>query len=278
MAIYGVWDLRGNTKQNWLIQEALKACDFPFDRLKPSLQKEGKSAIPVVWRDLSRMSQAYAAQVSEGGHEHVHEGDATAHPLERKVNGRRRILGLFYLPPYTAIVLDTILLYYPQLAKEVFLSEAAHAVDYHYMNNEQRLTFWNIIHPDLQDLALSDTIEESGDQGHSHSWFDGPLGYSTWVGESWMEGFVKAFAPKIPITIHLGHSIPPEEKDTMRAALLGQPAAVQTSNLTGSYPVFTAGGSKTFHRSHKNIAQSRWYPSAAAATAAGLRPCGVCVT
>lgn len=280
-----MWNLRGNDVQNSRIRYALNVCDFPFDRMAPSLAKEGKSEINVDWEDLSRYTRQLEEQKAQGGHLHVHEGDATAHPVTRTVGGRERVLGLFYLPPYTRIVLDQGLVNNPELAAEVFLAEGAHAVDYHYMTNEMRVAFWNAIHADHEDLAEGTTVTESGDITNGHSWFDGPAGYGTWVGEAWMEGFVEAFSP-VRVTINLQHPVPPEARDVIRSVLLGEEVVepepfpeeqvppVDQPPSTG--PVFAPSTTKKYHDSHAKIRQDRWFESSAEAQAAGLVACKVC--
>jgi len=191
-------------------------CDFPFDVLAPSLAREGKASIAVDWEDLSAFGFV-ALEDAEHTHEHG------VHTISRVVDGRSRVLGLFYLPPYTRVVLDNLLESRPALAMEVFLSEGAHAVDYHYMTNAMRVAVWNALHEDNQDLAEGTTVEESGDLNHGHSWFDGPAGYSTWVGEAFMAAFVKAFAPSIPVTITLAHPTSDEAAHVIRHAVSPEP-------------------------------------------------------
>lgn len=249
-----MWNLQGTPQQWALVQQALDRCDFPFDRMSPSLQREGKTGIDVAWADLSRYNHNGAA-----AHDHA-DG---AHTVTREVDGRARVLGLFYLPPHTRIVLDTSLTTRPELAWEVFLAEAAHAVDYHYMTNDMRLAVWNALHDDHQDLPAVTTVDESGDLGHGHSWFDGPAGYGTWVGEAFMEAFVRSFAPTVPVTIALDHPTSEYAAGVIRKALL--PAQV-----------FATAKGKVYHDTHAGIGQVRTWNSAQDATAAGLRPCRVC--
>lgn len=249
-----VWNLRGSTDQNALIQQALDRCDFPFDTMAPSLQREGKQTIDVTWADLSRYGHTEAL---------AHDHAAGAHTITRQVDGRSRVLGLFYLPPHTRIVLDNGLTSRPALAWEVFLAEGAHAVDYHYMTNDMRAAVWNALHDDHDDLAPGTTVHEFGDLGHGHSWFDGPGGYATWVGESWMAAFIKAFAPTVPVTINLDHPISGQAAKVIRKALI--PGAV-----------FASVKGRVYHDAHRGIRQDRTWPSAQAATEAGLRPCKVC--
>lgn len=223
-----MFTLNGDTRQQEILQAGIDACDFPFDKLQPSLAKEGKTSINVSWEDLSRYSAQWGEKTADD-HQHFHDGDAELSPVIREVEGRARVLGLFYLPPYTKIVLDSSLVNNPVLAQEVFLAEAAHAVDYHFMTNEHRVAVWNAVHPG-EELATDAQIHESGDLDHGHSWFDGGAGYSTWVGETFMELFVAAFAPSIPVTIRLGHNVTAEAAVLVREALV--PSAVPETPST----------------------------------------------
>ena len=219
-----VFALAGTDEQQNLVRNAISRCDFDFQRIVPSLSRIGRDRVPVDWADLSR----YAA--SDGkGHDHVHEGDTIAHPIERVIDGRRRVLGLFYLPPYTRIVLDVTLTSRPELAQEVFLAEAAHLVDYHFMTAEMRRRFTNAVHTQSlpPDASVTDGAAFNLD-GHTCSWFDvGP--YSMWVGEAFMEGFIEATSD-VKVTINLGHPVGPEDRDVIRASLgLGAPEVPPTS-------------------------------------------------
>jgi hypothetical protein len=250
-----IWNLQGTEAQQRIVRDALAACDFPFDQMLPSLQREGKTSITVEWADLSRYTHGAAA------HEHA-DG---AHAIVREVDGRARVLGLFYLPPHTRVVLDNTLVDRPVLAQEVFLAEGAHAVDYHWMRERGlRRAVWNALHADDHDTDAA--IPEAGDVGHGHSWFDGPGGYSTWVGESWMAAFVEAFAPSIPVTINLAHPVTDAAVQEIRAAF--------AEHLPGK-PVYR-GRTDVFHDSHRRIVPVEWFGSSQAARAAGLRPCRVC--
>lgn len=285
-----MWNLRGNATQNALVQQALAACDFPFERLVPSLNREGKTHINVDWQDLSR----YTA--SDGkGHDHIHDGDAVAHPVERVVEGRRRVLGLFYLPPYTRIVLDFGLVNHPMLAQEVFLAEGAHAVDYHYMTAEHRRAFVNSVHNESlpPGHSVADGVAFRLD-GHTCSWFD--VGsYSWWVGEAFMEGFIEAYS-NIPVSIKLNHPVGPEDRNTIREALTPTPVAPpepapeptpepepQPEPTPEPEPEarFYRGKTKKkkstiFHDKHGRIEPDEWFSSLDEATASGLRACKTC--
>lgn len=253
-----IWNLQGTEQQNALVRQALAACDFPFDELAPSLAREGKTGIDVTWEDLSqRGARATASQ----------EHDEGMHTIVREVDGRARVLGLFYLPPYTRVVVDSSLVSYPVVAQEVLLAEGAHAVDYHWMlERGLRRAVWNALHADTEDTTA--TVPETGDVGHGDSWFEGSGGYSTWVGESWMALFVRAYAPTIPVTINLSHPVTDAAAAEVRRAFAEYLPAVG--------PAVYRGKTRVFHDEHKRIKPVEWYGNAGLARAAGLRPCGVC--
>jgi hypothetical protein len=265
VAVVGVWNLVGNDQQNALVEQAIRRCDFDWTLLLPGIAREGKTSLRVEWADLSR----YAAGDGKG-HEHVHDGDAVAHPIEREVEGRRRVLGLFYLPPYMKVVLDVGLERDPLLAQEVFLAEGAHAADYAYMTPEHRRLFTNSVH--TQQLPpgadTSDGVAFNLD-GHTCSWFD--VGsYGWWTGEAFMEGFIEATSD-VPVTINLNHPVGPEDRTVIRQ-FLGIDAPEPTANR-----VYRARPrSKVVHDTHKPLEPLKWFDSLAAAQAAGLRACRVC--
>ncbi len=342
-----VWNLRGTEPQNTLVRESLAACDFPFDELLPSLQREGKTSIAVDWADLSRFADSaekaagdrvpisadstvgFESMISTGddtcwmratvdgrpdlsaesdrvprreadsarladqaqtrllekvrpageetGHDHDHPHEHGVHTITREVDGRERVLGLFYLPPYTRVVLDLGLEARPMLAREVFLAEGAHAVDYHYMVDKAlRDEVWNALHAGTDHDV--DHVSESGDLGHGHSWFDGPGGYSTWVGEAFMEAFTRAFAPSVPVTIQLAHPVSTEAAAAIRAALLA-PLAPPEPEPDAPPPagrVYRGRRKHVVHDSHVGVEPVEWFDSLAEAQAAGLRGCKVC--
>lgn len=205
-----IWNLTGNSTQIAVVKRAIERCDFDFDKLGPSLAREGRLVISVEWADLSRYG------TSDGkGHEHVHEGEAVAHPIEREVDSRKRVLGLFYLPPHTRIVLDASLTHNPELAQEVFLAECAHAVDYHFMTPDMRRAFVNSVHTDrlLPDSNVSDGAPFYLD-GHTCSWFEVGA-YADWVGEAFMEGFIEGTSD-IACTVQLNHPVGPEDRAVIR--------------------------------------------------------------
>lgn len=196
-----IWAPQGTSVQQSIVQDALAACDFPFERLAEKLKATtGRTSIPVEWADLSRYSSAASyANAAAGGHVHIHENGDTGHPIAY----RQQVLGLAW---YSGKVsLDLSLVANPPLAQEVFLSEGAHMVDFFYMSEAERSAL--IAHWDPADDPNVD-------------WFDaGP--YETWMGEAFMGLFVKAFAPRVPVTLtQFTHKVTPELASKTRSLLL----------------------------------------------------------
>lgn len=153
-----------------VIQGALNACDYPFGRIR---RRTGKK-IPVTVADISR---------SQG--EGVH---ALEHPDHRAV-----ALGLYWLPteehPAGRIEVNDQIMTDVPLAQEVFLAEAAHAVDYGVMTDAQREEILSIAHQgDRTPHGTHGWWEERGGQRY---WND-------WVGENFMALFMRAFAKTLP--------------------------------------------------------------------------------
>ena len=267
-----IWNLQGTADQQALVQQALDLCDFPFERLAPSLQREGKSSIRVEWADLSRYS---AARVHDDEHSHIADADGVAHPIERVIDGRRRVLGLFYLPPFTKVVLDNGLVSRPELAREVFLAEAAHAVDYHYMGADHRRGIVNLLHnEDLPPGHLVDDGIAFNLDGHICSWFDVGA-YRDWVGEAFMEAFTEAFAPSVTVTIALAHPVDRPQALAIRNLLV--PPVAEPAKRVFAWPLsFAYHDEHRFRLLEKIGAEKRWYDSAEKAQADGLRPCKTC--
>jgi len=187
------WDLRGveSVEHRKILQGALDACDYPFHRIRYSK----RTRVPVAVSDLSRFSQA----LDEKGHGHVHDEERgvleTGHLLGEpgEDDARRAILGLYWLPtpkfPAGRVELDAVVMANPELAREVFLAEGAHAVDYGVMTDAQRADVFAAYH-------------DGGRTAHgTHGWFEERGGtdyWADWVGESFMSGFTRAFAPSLP--------------------------------------------------------------------------------
>lgn len=293
---YDIFDLQGTPAQNAIILDALQKCDFPWERLLPKLQStKGKSKIPVVWEDLN----AYAAQglrASEDGHDHSHEHDESDNDadhadsdvthshvvgengevLAHGVGFRSRILGLAWYSGKVSV--DLSLESNPTVAKEVFLSEGAHMIDFFYMTDQQRSAIFNAFH------GSTTTPAERG-----HAWFD--VGdYYSWVGEAFMGGFVKAYS-SFPVTIDFVH--PPTTYTNQRIReiltpdlvtpvapkpLPPQPGSGKTPPFPSppEVPYLSTKGSPFFHKGHKGIKAFTTWPDRKAALAARKRPCSVC--
>lgn len=183
-----------------LLQTALDACDYPFIRIR---RKTGKR-VPVTIADLARFNAALA----DGPHAHVSRtassgeqqtGHLLGTPVPRAhadAEGaapafRSAALGLYWLPtrdqPAGEVQLDADVMDNPALAREVFLAEAAHAVDYGAFTEQDRAFIYNRFH------------DTPGTQGHAHDWFEegGQEDYWSWAGERWMGLFMAAFAPDL---------------------------------------------------------------------------------
>lgn len=177
------WDLSRLTEnQRRIIERALGRCDFPFDKLR-------KQNIPVEFADLSR----YNVAAMKGGHAHVHEDGDTGHVLAAEFDGRRAALGLAWYSGKISI--EQRIENDPELAAEVFLAEGAHMVDFFYMTKDHKRQIFAAYHG-------------GSDTAHGHDWFDDEEGvgddsvrdtnYWGWVGESFMSGFIHAYAPSQP--------------------------------------------------------------------------------
>ncbi|MGH7427240.1 MAG: hypothetical protein ACREJ4_02605, partial [Candidatus Methylomirabilaceae bacterium] len=147
------------------------------ERILPGLKAEtGRDAVPVTWADLSRFYKAphYLR--------HDHAG-LLAHVLQ---GPRGAALGLAYYDG--RIVLEQAMAFTGQieLAGSVFLAEGAHMTDFFYLDRDgrsgQREGIWDAYHPGGGDIG-----------SHGHAWFE-PTDYYSQIGETYMIGFVMAFA------------------------------------------------------------------------------------
>ncbi len=244
-----IWDLKGTPTQNKIINYCLSRPSFPWDRLAPKLMSEkGKTAIPVEWEDLSNYGKNSAeATASQDHSNHSHDHSGGIHTLEY----RSRVLGLAW---YSGkVTLDISLEANPELAGEVFLSEGAHMIDFFYMTPEQREDIFHAFH--------------SGDETpHDHGWFEetGNNDYWSWVGESFMGGFVRAFSNYQVTLDSFTHASTPEIAQKIRNILL-------TDWLFQS-----SKSSVLFHDKHAKIKHYKEFPTREAARAAGLQPCRTC--
>lgn len=278
----------GTPEQNEIARVALEErCEFDWEKLRAGLARENKTQMVVAWQDLSRFTPTSVA-----GHNH----DEEFHTVDRMVDGRMAVLGLYYLPPHTKVVVHSGLVRNPELAGEVLNAEAtAHAVDYLYMTMEMRRLFVNSIHNQQLPPGFEprDGVTYRLD-GHLCSWFDGhhpngqPIAYKDWNGESFMEGAVEALTD-YKATLQLSHEVGPRSRDAIRGFLLDPPAPepetepetepeVPTPNPdTNEKRVYKGKPrSKVVHDSHKGIEATQWFDSLATAQSEGLRACRVC--
>lgn len=259
---YDIFDLRGTEEQNNIILDALRRTDFPFELLKPKLfETNSRTKIPVEWDDLS----VYGIRTQD-------EERLAATPIEY----RERVLGLAWYSGMVTIEQD--LVSEPELAKEVFLSEGAHMVDFFYMTDEHRIGIWNALHPSSAHLAPGTSIKDAANLGHGHGWFD--IGsYEEWAGEEFMGLFVKSFSD-VGLTISFVHDWDQDAIAQVRNALVPTPASPQPPVEQPVGPIATAyfsgKNSKIYHDSHKGILGINFYATEEEALAAGLRPCKVC--
>ena len=159
-----------------VVKGALAACDFPFGRIR---RRTGKK-VPVSVADTSRFS------VATGVHSHEEDFHVLA-------DHRDAALGLFWLPtaehPAGRVELSNQIMDNTPLAQEVFLAEAAHAVDYGALTDQDRERIFAIVHGGSSDPhGTHGWWEERGGQGY---WDD-------WVGEVFMALFMRAFARGLP--------------------------------------------------------------------------------
>jgi hypothetical protein len=169
-----------------IVRHALDNTNFDFDLLKPGLiSQTGRDYIPVLFSDLSRWQMRLDAGMMPHSHpaseHHDHE---SPHTITRIVSGRNRVLGLAWYSGKVEIERTCP----PNLAAEVFLAEGAHMVDFFYMTPKMREDIFNIYHN-------GESVK------HDHGWFEetGNDDYWSWVGESFMYGFMAAFS-RIPFT------------------------------------------------------------------------------
>ncbi len=177
------WDLSALRPDHAaVVKGALKACDFPFGRIRRLTGKK----VPVTVGDTSRFSQAAAS-----GHDH--HDDQHSHGVHVLADHRNAALGLYWLPtrayPAGRVELSDRIMGNVALAQEVFLAEAAHAVDYGSLTDRDRERIFAIVHGGSSDPhGTHGWWEERGGQGY---WDD-------WVGEVFMSLFMRAFAPSLP--------------------------------------------------------------------------------
>lgn len=300
MLIPSILELQGTLSQQAVVATAIARSNFPWDILLPGLQaKTGRTKIPCDWMDLSRWNASHA---DANGLPHAH-GDE-AHTIEREIDERQRVLGLAWYAG--RVTLDLSLEHNPELAGEVFLSEAAHMADFFYMTDEHRRRIWNAFHPNDPPIQPGQSFGDGVHIGHNHSWFD--VGsYRSWVGEAFMGAFTKAYSD-FPVTIPFDHPVSPDvirttqdtltpglfvpvppvppavEPDVPEAEPIPNPPEDEPEAPAPDVPApkpgapYYAGKSsrKIFHDSHKRIAPVRTFDSFQDALDAGFRPCKTC--
>lgn len=183
------WDLTGiaDRQHKSVVQGALNACDYPFGRIR---KRTGKR-VPVTVSDLSRFLRD--REDVGATHAHVHEGGDHGHML-MEPEYRDAALGLYWLPttayPAGRVELDITIMADVPLAQEVFLAEAAHAVDYGVpLTDAQRQDILTVLHHgDATPHGVHGWWEERGGQNY----------WSDWGGENFMALFMGAFAPGLP--------------------------------------------------------------------------------
>ena len=243
--------------QRALVETAIARCRYDFARCLPALRAQwGKTAIDVVFSDLSRFSAGARSAGDGHTHDDVHVNDPETGAVGHGIQHRHRVLGLAW--SNGKIEIDASLESQSELCQEVFLSEVAHQVDWFdpAMDAAGEERIWDAMHPG----------EHSTTGDHGHSWFDVGA-YETWVGESWMALFTAATSDVAVTLTQFVHKVTPEAIAVARE-LLGIGVSVS------SY--FATKRGKTFHDAHKGITAGRTYATRALALSAGLRPCGVC--
>ncbi len=179
------------------------------------------------------------------GHDH-----ASFHVVE----ARGRVAGLAWTDG--RIMLAPWLEAQPAGAVEVFLAEAAHQVDFFAIAPDQRRQLFALFHGG------------DGTPHADHGWFEeaGSEDYWSWVGESWMSGFMLAYSDVAPSWGSMVHKVGPEARGPIRA-ILAPPVKA---------PYFGARRSKVFHDLHAGVRSEVEFLTRIDALAAGRRPCTVC--
>lgn len=249
-----------NPAQRDLITTAVRRCTFDFTRCLPRLKAEkNRDRIPVTFEDLSRYSEAMP---SEDGHEHVHShAEGSEYHV---VILRRRVLGLAW---YSGkITIEQSLVNEPLLCQEVFLAEAAHMVDFFVITDNQRRAIFELFH--------GGTVPE-----HGHGWFEetGNNDYWSWVGESWMGAFIRAYSDIEPWDNGFMHRLDEAQSQAILPVLDPPPPPPPTPSAPETLnKYFASRKGHTYHDSHKGVGQHRWFATPAEARAAGLTACSTC--
>lgn len=254
MTTVNTWSLQGTPTQNAIVAQALARCWFPFDLLALGLREQtGRQAIPVEWADLSRYGQELAeAEYFLAGAGVVAPRPPRAHSDSHDefhvISFRRRALGLAWYSGKVSI--EQSLESEPLLAQEVFLAEGAHMVDFFWVSADDRAAMFHAFH--------------GGDEStHDHGWFEetGNHDYWSWVGESFMGGFMQAFSDLDPTLDGFVHVPTEEVGEAIRRVLL---------------PYIGGARSSVFHDVHRGVRPATGWPARDLALGAGRRSCGVC--
>lgn len=123
-------------------------------------------------------------------------------------------------------------------------------IDFFYMSDEQR-------------QRIFDAYHGGPSADHGHGWFEetGNQDYWSWVGESFMGGFIQAYTDE-EISLDSFHHRSPEEIGPKIRKILT--------------PYFASVRSGAFHDSHKGRAEKIFFPDRQSAVVAGYRPCRIC--
>ncbi len=284
-----IFDLSSLTpRQREITQEAIDATKFDYNLLLPKLQAtKGKSQIPVRWEDLSRFGQAVEVRASgdhDHGlpHDHIEIDGDVAHVLMGEIEGRRAALGLAWYSG--AISIEKTLEGNPAVAKEVFVAEGAHMVDFFFMTLDQKRAIFKAYHPGMSEAEI---------ERHGHDWFDDEEGvgdptvkhadYWSWVGESFMSGFLHAYASTLETPLEARqpwtHRTTPAIALQIREILTPTPVPPVepvSPKDPASSPYFGTSSSRYFHDAHKGVRRQVTWETREEAIAAGRIPCKIC--
>lgn len=108
----GIFALSGSASQQSTVKAALARCSFPFDRLKPGLQRQGIASVKISWRAMG-----------DGGLGWASTGGEVA--INNSISGLQ--------------------------AQRTAILELGHEVDFFYMTPEMRKAVIKLWHPDILD-------------------------------------------------------------------------------------------------------------------------------
>lgn len=191
--------LVGNEQQQAIVADALNRIKFPWQVLKAPT-----GSFIIGWTDLNNGSFSIYSK--------HHSGHKPGEPfaVEKKINGRNYILGVFY-PSTGDSWIDYALVDYPELAKTTVSAELAHLVDFFLpLTDEQKRELVALMH---------------GDEPHSHDpaeWWevhDYGKEYNNLPGESFMQLFTLAYSDLAFDASQFSHSITKEEAPKVRGIL-----------------------------------------------------------